>query len=218
MEQKTYEFLAEIIRDAYYKQIPSDDANYSLRFFAEMIASEVAEFATQSAYENSNQGETTYANDQFISVYKNQDILFDTDGEIYTVLPATPTSLPNNSEVVQVRVIGNKCMDCIPMKNHLSFLQDLIGTPNGMVLYKIENGKIIYRTNNPLFAKPDDITTPVKVNIKLVGAVSGTDLLRSPLNIPKNVESRIMDKILRRLLPTKNQPIDSINDAVPNPS
>jgi len=209
-EQTTYRKLAELISDSYYKLKASDDANYGLRYFAELGAMEVAEMAYLNAIENSNNGESTYSNDQFISVFKNQPILVGSDGVKYTVLPSTPTSLPNNNEVSEVKIVGSKCMACIPMTSRSSFSQSLIGLPKSMVLYKIEDGNIVYETSNPLLEGT--------ATIKLVGAVSGDDLLTSALNIPKNYESRIMTKIMAKLLPMKNVPIDYVNDAISNPS
>jgi hypothetical protein len=206
----TYRFLAQIIRDTYYKGKSSDDANFSLRYFAELVAQEVAQEATRDAYEQSNQGESTYSNDQFISTYKGVAIQVDTDGEKYSILPATPAGLPKNREIVSLRIIGNKCMDCVPMRNHASFQQDLIGIPMGMVLYKIENGKVIYVTDNPIIGGT--------ATFKLVGAINGDVLLDSLLNIPKNVQSRITTTILGRLFPIKQIPEDKINDDVANPA
>lgn len=206
----TYRKIAELTSDTYFKLKASDDANYSLRYFAELAAQEVAEMAYMSAIENSNNGEGSYSNDQFISVFKNLPMVVDTDGEKYTSLPSTPAGLPNNAEISEVRIVGSKCMSCIPMTSRGSFAQSLIGIPKGMVLYKIENGKIVFVSNNPLLEGT--------VNIRMVGAVSGTELLTSALNIPKNYEGRIITNILKKLLPLKNQPIDYVNDSISNPS
>lgn len=207
----TYRKLAQIISDTYYRGISNDDVNLSLRYFAELVAQEVANFTTIDAFQNSKLGEATYANDQFISVFKGVAIAKLGD-ELYSILPATPAGLPKNREITEVSIIGNKCLNAIPHRNYSSFTQSLIGIPNGMVLYKIESGKLIFETNNPLF----DITNTV--NIKMVGAVSGIALLDSELNIPKDVESKIKTKILGDLLPLKQIPQDLINDGVSNPS
>ena len=209
-DQTTYRKLSELISDSYYKLKASDDANYSLRYFAELVATEVAESATQNAIENSNNMDSTYSNDQFISVFRNLPLLEDTDGYKYSILPSTPTAMPNNQEISEVKIVGSTCIAAIPMTSRSSFSQSLIGLPKGMLLYKIEDGRIVFETSNPLL----DGT----VNIKMVGAVSGDDLLTSRLNIPKNYESRIMTKIMAKLLPTKNQPIDYVNDSISNPS
>lgn len=209
MAQKNYRYLAQLISDTYYKSKTSDDANYDLRYFAEQVASEVAEQATIDAYNNAKSGEAVYANDQFLSVYKNLPIV-DDSGEKHIVLPATPAGLPKNREIVQVKVTGATCMECIPMRNYASFSQSLIGIPPGMVLYKIEAGKIVFETDNPLFGGT--------AMVRMVGAVSGGSLLDSPLDIPKNVQGRIMDVILRRILPIKQVPVDNINDSISNPA
>jgi len=210
MEQTTYRKLSELISDSYYILKASDDAAIPLRRIAEMVAMEVAEMATMNAIEASQQGESTYASDQFISVFRNLPLLEDTDGYKYSVLPSTPTAMPNNQEISEVKIVGSTCMAAIHMTSRSSFSQSLIGLPKGMLLYKIEDGRIVFETSNPLL----DGT----VNVKMVGAVSGDDLLTSRLNIPKNYESRIMTKIMAKLLPTKNQPIDYVNDSISNPS
>lgn len=209
MEQRNYRFLAQIISDTYYKGKTSDDANFSLPYFAELIAMEVAEQATIDAYSQSNQGESTYANDQFISVYKNQPIL-EEGGEKYAIIPATPAGLPKNREISSVSITGSKCLECIPIRNHASFSQSLIGMPKGIIMYKIEDGKIVFETLNPLLKGT--------VTFKLVGAISKDSLLDSPLNVPKNIQSRIAINILNRLLPLKNIPQDLINDSISNPA
>jgi hypothetical protein len=58
----------------------------------------------------------------------------------------------------------------------------------------------------------DLITGPV--DIKLVGAVPVGELVNMPINAPKNVQSRIFDKILSRMLPVRNVLPDNINDNV----
>lgn len=197
--------LAQLISDTYYKSNTQQNANFSLRYFAELIAGKIAKYATADAFTNSNQGETTYANNQFISTYKAVPII-EEDGEKYSNLPATPTSLPNGQEIVQVRIDGNKCMDCIPMKNQMSFAQGLIGLPAKMVLYKVEGKRIVYETSNPLIEG--------KVTIKMVGAIPDGDIFNMPLNVPKNVEDAIFTEILSTVLPLKSIPVDNVNDSV----
>ena len=204
----TYYKISEQIRTTYYHGQPNDDASFSLRYIAEMVAQEVAFFSKQDAFENSNQGETTYANDQFISVFKNLPIV--DDGDKYTVLPLAPAGLPKNQEIVSVRITGNKCLDCIPMGSKDAFMQDLIGLPKGFVYYKIEDGKIVYVTSNPLIKGTADI--------KMIGAVSATgNILDAVLNVPKSTEIMIIDKILNRLRPTLQIPRDNLNDSISQP-
>lgn len=207
----TYKKLSQEIRDTYYASHPSDDASKSVRYFAELIAIAVAECATEDSYINSNQGETTYANNQFISTYKGVELLLDTDNTIYSILPSTPTALPNGREIVSVRIEGNTCMDCVPMQAQSSFAQDLIGLPCGMTLYEINGTKLVFKTSNALFDPANTAT------VKMVGAVSGDDLLTSDLTIPKNYEGRIWDKVMARVLPLKQIQQDLINDSISNP-
>lgn len=205
----TYRKIAELLRDTYFKGNPSDDANFSLRYFAELAAIYVAEAATADAFTNSNQGEMTYANDQFISVYKGIPIVVDGEDK-YGVLPQTPAGLPNGTEIVSVKIEGSRCMDCIPMRAHMSFAQGLIGTPFGMVLYSIEDGKVKLTSDNPLIEGT--------LTVRQIGSVSGDDLLTSKINIPKNYEAYVFDKVFSKVLPLKNIPQDNINNAVSNPA
>jgi len=207
----TYKKLAELTRNSYFKVIPSDDASLSLRFFAELIAQEVAEMATMNAFENSNQGESTYSNDAFISVFRNLALLVRSNGEKYIKLPSTPTALPNNQEISEVEINGTKCLPAIPVTGRQMFALKLINkTQTGsLLMFKREGNEIIFQGPTTLLEGTADI--------KMIGAVSGDDLLTADLNIPKNFESRIMNKILGKLLPLKNQPIDYVNDSISNP-
>ena len=90
-----------------YDGIPSDDAAFSLRFIAELVAQEVAVQARKNAFENSNAGETTYANDTFTSTFTNVTVTYNsTLKQNYSVLPQIPTALPNNQEIVNITPVG----------------------------------------------------------------------------------------------------------------
>lgn len=205
----TYQKLAERIRTDFYAGQPSDDAQFSLRHIAEEIAGEVAFEAKKDAFENSNLGETTYSNDQFISVFREVPIL-DDDGEKYSVLPMTPAGLPNNQEIVSVRIEGNKCLDCIPMRNKDDFAQGILGYPPFFTFYKIETGKIVYVNASPLLEGT--------ASIKMIGAVSATgNIMDAVLNVPKSVENAILDRVLLRLTQTKRLPQDLLNDSTSTP-
>lgn len=205
----TYKKLAQLIRDEYYLGHPSDDASLSLRFFAELIAQEVAEMATMNAFENSNQGDSTYSNDAFISVYRGLQLQVRSNGDKYIVLPATPTALPNNQEISEVEINGSRCIPAVPVTGRQTFALRLINKISNILMFKREGGEIVFQGSTALLEGTADV--------KLIGAVSGSDLLTSDLNIPKNYESKIMTKILSKLLPMKNRPIDYVNDSVSNP-
>ena len=212
MAATTYKKLAQLIRDEYYRRNPSDDANYDLRFFAELVAQGVAEMAVQNAIDNSNQGESTYANDAFISSYTGLSLLTRDNGERYTIMPATPPAMPNNQEIVEVRIEGSKCLPAIPMTSRQSFSQQLVGD-NGAyqgLKYKVKGKEIIFVSKTAALLSGT-------VSLDLIGSVNIDELLSSDLSIPKNYEGPITLKILGRLIPTKGQPIDLINDGVPNP-
>lgn len=211
MAQSTIAKQAQIIREIYYRGTPSDDSNHSLRFFAELVAQELAVMATQDAFLNSSGGESAYANDQFITTFKNVPITIDDDGEISAIMPSTPAALPNGREIAEVSISGSKCMEAVPLKNHSSFVQGLIGYPSCFVTFKVEGGKIIFKTDNPVFS-------PTSATIKLVGAVENGNLLESSINAPANYLSRMRTNILASLIPLKQIPQDNLNNAVSNPT
>lgn len=207
----TFRKLSEIIIDRRFNGQPSDDASVSVRHVAELIAIEVAYVATMSAFSNSNAGEATYANDQFISVFNNLDLL--TDGvtaEKYTLLPATPAGLPNNQEISGVAFTSCPNVKVVPLKQKDTFAQQYLDMPSKIYNYKIENGRIVF------ISLPDIVTG--KVSVKLVGAVSGATLLDSVLNISKDAEGVIMDRVLLKLDPRRSVQRDINNDQVPLPN
>lgn len=211
MAQTTYRKLADLILDRHYNNIPSDDATITLRHVAELIAIEVAWFAKKSAFENSNAGEATYANDQFISTFNSLELLTDNvTNEKYVPLPATPAGLPNNQEIVSVAFTGCPNVRVVPLKQKDQFAQQYLPMPTNIYTYKIENGRIIFGILGKLVTGD--------VSIKMVGAVSGDTLLDSVLNIPMDVQSDIMDKVLNKLDPRRSVPVDLLNDSSPIPS
>jgi hypothetical protein len=73
----TYKKISEQIRTLIGNGIVSDDFRFSLRYIAEIVAQEVAFEARKDAFESSNMGETTFANDAFISTFNNVAVLYD---------------------------------------------------------------------------------------------------------------------------------------------
>jgi hypothetical protein len=205
----TYKKIAEQIRTMYYQGIPSDDAAYSLRYIAELVAQEVAFQARKNAFENSNAGETTYANDTFTSTFTNVAVSIDNLlKQKYSVLPQIPTALPNNQEIVSITPLGIKGRrrQIVLMKNKDKFMQDMLEPIRGFILAYIENGRLYY----------DNIQEYMfdAVNITMLGAISTTgDLLDGELNVPKSVEIEIIDRIYQRLRQSKSIPQDVDNDA-----
>jgi hypothetical protein len=205
----TYRKISEQIRTLYYKGIPSDDASFSLRYIAEMVAQEVAFEARKDAFENSNAGETTFANDAFISTFNNIAVLYDsTLKQKYSVMPSTPISLPKGQEIASITPLGiqGRRRQIIPMKNKDKFLQDLLDPIRGAILAYRESNRIYYdNINQYMFTA---------VNISMVGAISTTgDLLDGDLNVPKNVESAIIDRVVTKLRQLGSVPQDVMNDA-----
>lgn len=206
----TYRFLAEFIQTQHYGGLAIPNAAITQKHIAERIAVKVAKMAKMSAFGNSNAGEATYSNDQFISVFYNQPLLTDSvTSERYIVMPATPVGLPNQLEIVQVSFVG--CPDChvIPMSNKDDFAQGLLPPlPSSMILYKVQDGNIVFKNLPKLVNAP--------VNIKMIGVISGPTLLDSVLNIPKDMEDQIVVEILQELTPSYNIKQQNIHTGEPS--
>jgi hypothetical protein len=205
----TYQKISEQIRTMLYGGIPSDDAAFSLRYIAELVAQEVAFQARKNAFENSNNGETTYANDTFTSTFKNVNVAYDSVlKQNYSTLPQIPAALPNNQEIVNITPLGiqGRRRQIVLMKNKDKFMQDMLPAVKGFILAYIEDGKLYY----------DNIQEYMfnAVNITMIGAISSTgDLLDAELNVPKSSESEIIGKIFQMLRASKGLPEDVMNDA-----
>lgn len=205
----TYQKISEQIRTMLYGGVPSDDASFSLRYIAELVAQEVAFQARKNAFENSNAGETTYANDTFTSTFTNVSVLFDsTLKQKYSVLPQIPAALPNNQEITSITPLGiiGRRRQIVMMKNKDKFMQDMLPPVRGFILAYIEDGRLYYdNVQEYMFTS---------VNITMVGAISSTgDLLTAKLNVPKSVESEIVSKLFQLLRASKSLPTDVMNDA-----
>jgi len=211
MTATTYRKLSEEILTTYFKGTRSDDAQYSLRFIAELIANEVAWYARKNAFENSNAGEVTYSNDTFIVTYKNKPLQTDsTLGIKYIQLSSIPTALPNNQEIQKVWPVGNQKVFFIPLSNHQLFSQSMLPSMRGFMTYYIENGNMYFPDLTPLFT--------ANINYNMVAGFPEGNLLDAALSIPKNYETEITDKILAKLNSERNVQRDVLNDAIPMPS
>lgn len=211
MAQTTFRKIAEQIIKAHYNRFPTPEASITLRMVAERAAMLIAKAAFASAYGNSNAGEATYANDQFICVFYNCPLLTDgVTGDKYSVMPATPAGLPAGREIAQISFAGAPNVWCVPMKNYADFIETLLPERNDpFVLFKVENGNIVFRN------LPSIINSPV--NMKLVGAVPmGVTLLDSNLNCPKDTEDYIYTTILNQLAMEYKVPVNNISTGEPN--
>jgi hypothetical protein len=204
----TYGKLAEIIVTAYYKAVRNDDANYSLRHVAEFIAQEVAYQAKVDAIEQDRLGESVYANDQFITTYNGLTIAAESaTNRRYIAMPNQPAGLPQGRELAYIGFTGNSTLQVIPMRNKDLFMQQMTNTPKFMILAYIEGGNIY-------FYNLSTIVTGT-VDLKLVGSVPiGSELVNLPLNLPKNVESVIVDKVLARMNAVRGVFPDVVNDDI----
>ena len=206
MAQTTYGMLAEIILTTYYKTERNDNANYSLRHIAQFVAEEVAFHAKANAYEQDKLGEAVYANDQFITTYWGLALLTDVNGNKYVPMPNTPAGLPKGRELAYVGFTGNKTSQVFPMRNKDRFVQQMADTPKWMILCYVENGNIVFDNISKAVTGP--------VDVKLVGSAPLGELVSMVLNIPKDVETSIIDKILARLNSVRGVLPDNINDNV----
>lgn len=205
MALTTYGYISEQILTTYYKGIRNDDSQYSLRHIASMVAQEVALMARKNAFENSNNGDVTYMNDQFITTYQSVPVTTDTvSGYKYCVLPAVPTALPHNQEIVSVSLNTKTNKTFLPIANKDRFTQAFLRPIMGIVYYYIESGRLYF--DNPQNFQFSALT------IKMAGALPSGDILDAQLNIPKNYESEIIDKVLGRLLSVSRLGQDLVND------
>lgn len=205
MAATTYGYISEQILTTYYKGIRSDDSSYSLKHIASMVAQEVAFMARKNAFENGNNGDVTYINDQFITTYQSVPVLLDNVSKYkYCVLPATPTALPKNQEIVSVSLNTKTNKTFLPIGNKDRFTQAFLRPIRGVVYYYIESGKLFF--DNPENFQFTELT------IKLAGAIPEGDILDATLNIPKNYESEIIDKVMARLLSVARLGQDLTND------
>lgn len=200
----TIGWFAEQIITEYYKKIRNDQENYTLREIAQQIAQEIALHAFDDAVLQDKLGESVFANDQFITTFFGLTLLTDVNGNKYVPMPSTPAGLPVGREIAEVNFTGNKAIQVFPIRNKDRALSN--GRPKWMVIAYIENGNIVFDNISSLVTGP--------VDIKLVGAVETGDLLSSPLNVPKNVESMIFDKILARLNSVRQVEPDYTNDSI----
>lgn len=205
----TYRKISEQVRTLLGNGIVADDFRFSLRYIAEMVAQEVAFEARKDAFENSNAGETTFANDAFISTFTNVAVLYDsTLKQKYSVMPSTPISLPKGQEIASITPLGiqGRRRQIIQMQNKDKGIQDLLDPVRGAILAYRENGRIYYdNINQYMFTA---------VNISMVGAISTTgNLLDGELNVPKNVETDIITRVATKLRQLGNVPQDVMNDA-----
>lgn len=205
MAVTTYGYISEQILTTYYKGIRNDDSQYSLRHIASMVAQEVAVMARKNAFENSSNGDVTYINDTFITTYKNLSVLTDNvSNEKYCDLPATPVALPGNQEIVAVSLNTRTNKQFIPIKNKDRFMQAFLRPIKGIVYFYAENGRLY-------FDNPENFQF-TKITLKMAGALPSGNILDAPLNIPKNYESEIIDKVLNRLLTMSRLGQDLTND------
>jgi len=188
----TYRQLSEIIQNQHYNGYAPPNADISQPHIAQLIATKIAKYATISAFKNGNAGDTAYADDQFVSVYNGLALQTNTNGEKYVVLPATPAGLPKNTEIVQVSFTPSYNMHVIPLQQKDDFVESLLPPlPQKMIMYKIENGNIVFRLLPAIIN--------ATVNVKMIGVISGTNIMNATLNIPKDLEDIIRTEILEEL-------------------
>lgn len=203
----TYGALAEEIITEYYKKFKNDNSNYTIRHIAEQVAQEVAMQAFNDAVLQDRLSESIFANDQFITSYTGLSITTLADGRKGVPLPNQPAGLPKGRELAYIGFTGNKKTQVFPMRNKDLFMQQLTPTPKWMILAYIEGQNVFFENLSSLVT--------ANVDMKLVGAVgTGQQLVDTPLNMPKQMQSIIMDKVLSRMNPIRNVLPDNVNDDV----
>ena len=90
------------------------------------------------------------------------------------------------------------------MRNKDRFAQAFLRPIKGVIFYYIEAGRLY-------FDNPENFQFSL-VTIKMAGALPSGAILDAQLNIPKNYESEIIDKVLNRLLSTSRLSQDLTND------
>ncbi len=92
----------------------------------------------------------------------------------------------------------------LPISNKDRFTQAFLKPIAGTIFYYIESGKLFFdNPNNFQFTA---------LTIKMAGALPSGDILDAQLNIPKNYESEIIDKVIARLLSVARLGQDLVND------
>jgi hypothetical protein len=92
----------------------------------------------------------------------------------------------------------------LPIANKDRFTQAFLRPIAGTVFYYIESGRLYFdNPNNFQFTA---------LTIKMAGALPSGDILDAQLNIPKNYESEIIDKVIARLLSVVRLGQDLVND------
>ncbi len=105
-------------------------------------------------------------------------------------MPAVPTALPKNQEIVSVSLNTKTNKTFLPIANKDRFIQAFLRPIAGTIFYYIENGKLFFdNPNNFQFTA---------LTIKMAGAIPGGDSLDAELNIPKDYEAEIIDKVIAR--------------------
>lgn len=183
----------------------SDDVKIDERFFIHEINKAIAFIAKGSMLENSQLDGIAYANDQFITTYRNIPILFDeaVSEFKYSVLPDIPIGLVKGRGLVMViPPLGTEnslkpvSLREVPMLFH----QPLIPR---VTFYWIEGGVISYWPS-PSFGK---------VATKMIS--SGTADIDAPLAIPPESILQIDEIVTKSMAILFQIQPDNINDGEP---
>lgn len=89
-----------------------------------------------------------YIDGQFISRYKNVEILFDSDvDQYYSLLPANLPALPRNSGVVSIQGMKGQCSQFIPTDANFHSMFSSLECANipDTVYYWLESGRVYYK-------------------------------------------------------------------------
>lgn len=162
-----------------------------------------AELARQNYVENEKLDYVSYLDGQFISDWKYQPVLYDSDlDKYYSVLPDTPISLPRTSGVLQITGMQGQKNPFLPMD----------ATSQGMFscleAFKLKNETYYDVQGSTVFY--ENIKDVSFIYMKLA-SVSGD------AQLPKNYENQIINEGVQYYLREKMIPQDKTNDGNDKP-
>lgn len=194
----TKQLSEQILRIATGANI-NDDQKIDIREIQLLVGQQVAYFAKRNYLENGNIDGINYIDNQFISTYKNVDVLVDRDlDEKYSILPSTPISLPRTGGVYQVS--GMKGQD----KPFLPIDSTTIGMFGKLETFNQSCERYYYVSGNRIYYR--GISNIKRVLIELVSEGDAV--------VPKEYETEIIANVMKIIGIENNIPQDKINDGL----
>lgn len=144
-------------------------------------------------------------NGEFVSVFKNVDVLTDTDtDEKYSVLPAQLISLKNDRGLVRVSEMKNleNAFAIVGNSSHDVYSILDVHYLNTKTEVYIQGNELRYRNLRP---------TITKVLIKMIAGITDLDA-DAPIPVPAALESDLINMVSEMLAEEKLTPQDKYND------